>query len=875
MAGSSFEIVRVVACTINTGANIMNNAVLYIAHQRKSDKKEQSLETHLLEVSIIAKSLAAKIGLQDQGELIGLLHDLGKYSDEFQIYLKSAVGLIDQDKDDYVDAKSKKGKVDHSTAGAQLVWQELSTRDNKMGPIVGQMLSLCIASHHSGLIDCLSSDTHSFGEDRFTKRIEKPDGLTHFREAIAKMDKTIEARFRELVSNPELIDGVIKSLQQIAELERKNGDEQIVRFKVGMLVRYLFSCLIDADRINSADFEKPRAAKARRHGQYIEWTHLINRLDSHLSRFSANKPIDKLRVSISQHCRDKAENEKGIYTLTVPTGGGKTLASLRFALHHADKHKMERIIYAIPFTSIIDQNVDVVRAVLEPNSFCWIPGAKNRIPLDATRKILEPGGVESGSVVLEHHSNLMPEEENWKTKMLVENWDAPVIFTTNVQMLETLFGAGTRGPRRLHQLANAVLVFDEIQTLPVNCIHLFCNAINFLVERCGTTVVLCTATQPLMDRVEQSKGALRIQPSNEIMPDVGELFRKLKRVEVLNQRKPGGWSDKEVAILAMEEARKANSCLVIVNTKKSAQAIFQLCRDEKTAMPIYHLSTSMCPVHRRAILAEIRQRLKAEEPILCISTQLIEAGVDVDFGAVIRSVAGLDSIAQAAGRCNRNGLRDIGHVHVVNLSEERVDMLVDIACGQRVTERLLDEFEKDPARFDNDLLSPSAIACYFNYYFAERRGEMDYPVSSKVLGHDDTLLNLLAGNANAAEEFRRCHGTPFSLYLRQSFMAAAKAFKSIDAPTRGVIVPYGSAGKKLIGELCGAFEVEKQFKLLRRAQQYTVNVFPHQLEKLQKENALHEIQDGVDILYLADARYYNEDFGLSLTPEGKMEVHCV
>lgn len=829
----------------------MSKATSYIAHQRKSDKKEQSLETHLLEVSIIAKSLAAKIGLQDQGELIGLLHDLGKYSDEFQIYLKSAVGLIDQDKDDYVDAKSKKGKVDHSTAGAQLVWQELSTRYNKMGPIVGQMLSLCIASHHSGLIDCLSSDTHSFGEDRFTKRIEKPDGLTHFREAIAKMDKTIEARFRELVSNPELIDGVIKSLQQIAELERKRGDELIVRFKVGMLVRYLFSCLIDADRINSADFEKPHAAKARRHGQYGEWVHLINRLDSHLSSFSANKPIDKLRVSISQHCRDKAENEKGIYMLTVPTGGGKTLASLRFALHHAEKHKMDRIIYAIPFTSIIDQNADVVR------------------------KILEPDGAKSNNVVLEHHSNLMPEEENWKTKMLVENWDAPVIYTTNVQMLETLFGAGTRGPRRLHQLANAVLVFDEIQTLPVNCIHLFCNAINYLVEHCGTTVVLCTATQPLMDMVEQSKGALRIPPSNEIMPNVGELFRKLKRVEVLNRRKPGGWSDKEVAILAMEEAGKANGCLVIVNTKKSAQAIFQLCRDEKTAMPIFHLSTNMCPVHRRAILKEIRERLEAKESILCISTQLIEAGVDVDFGAVIRSVAGLDSIAQAAGRCNRNGLRDIGYVHVVNLSEERVDMLKDIACGQQETLRILGEFENNPAQFNHDLLSPAAIERYFKYYFAQRRGEMDYPVGSQVLGHDDTLLNLLSANPQAANEHEKIKGVPPKLYLRQSFMAAAKAFKSIDAPTRGVIVPYGIEGKKLIGELCGAFEVEKQFKLLRRTQQYTVNVFPHQLEKLQKEKALHEIQTGVDILYLADARYYNEDFGLSLTPEGKMEVHCV
>lgn len=824
----------------------MSKIFPYIAHQRKSDGAVQSLESHLLEVSDIAKSLAAKIGLKDQGELIGLLHDLGKYSDEFQTYLKSAVGLIDQDEDDFVDAKGMKGKVDHSTSGAQLIWQEFSTR-GKMGPIVGQILSLCIASHHSGLIDCLSSDASSFGENRFTKRIGKSDDRTHLRESIAKMDKVIEARFRELVRKPELIDGVMKFLQQVAELEKKRGDEQIVRFKVGLLVRYLFSCLIDADRINSADFEKPHAAKSRRRGQYGEWAHLINRLDMRLSSFVARNPIDELRLSISQHCRDKAEKGKGIYTLTVPTGGGKTLASLRFALHHAEKHKMDRVIYAIPFTSIIDQNADVVR------------------------NILEPDGVESDSVVLEHHSNLMPEEENWKTKMLVENWDAPVIYTTNVQMLETLFGAGTRGARRLHQLANAVLVFDEIQTLPVNCIHLFCNAINFLVEHCGTTVVLCTATQPLLNMVEQSKGALRIPPDNEIMPDVGDLFRKLKRVEVLNRRKPGGWSNEEVATLALEETKKAKSCLVIVNTKKSAQALFQLCRSQSD-LPIYHLSTNMCPAHRRAILDEIRQRLEAKEPLLCISTQLIEAGVDVDFGAVIRSVAGLDSIAQAAGRCNRNGLLDVGYVHVVNLSEERVDMLKDIACGQRVTERLLDEFEKEPTKFGNNLLGPTAIECYFHYYFAERRGEMDYLVSSKVLGHDDTLLNLLAGNANAAAEFRRCQGTPFNLYLRQSFMSAAKAFKSIDAPTRGVIVPYGHEGEELINKMKGTYLVEKQFDLLRQARQYSVNVFSHDLQKLLDDGAVREIQEGIDILYL-DSLYYYDDFGLALTPK-PMEVYC-
>ena len=378
----------------------MSDTISYIAHQRKSDGDVQSLEVHLLEVSCIAKSLAAKIGLQNQGELIGLLHDLGKYSSEFQLYLKSAVGLIDQDEDEFVDAKGMKGKVDHSTAGAQLVWQELANR-GEIRRIVGQILSVCIASHHSGLIACLSSDANSSGEDRFTKRINKSNDRTHLQEAIAKMDNTVAVRFRELVNNPEVIKGIKESISKIVRRE-KRGDEQIIRFKVGLLVRCLFSCLIDADRMNSADFEKPHAAKARRNGQYSDWTYLVNQLDSHLSSFMANEPIDKLRASISLHCRDKAENGKGIFTLTVPTGGGKTLASLRFALHHAEKHKMARVIYAIPFTSIIDQNADVVR------------------------KILEPDDGKSNNVVLEHHSNLMPEEENWKTKMLIENWDAPI-----------------------------------------------------------------------------------------------------------------------------------------------------------------------------------------------------------------------------------------------------------------------------------------------------------------------------------------------------------------------------------------------------------------------------------------------------------------
>lgn len=824
----------------------------YLAHQRKQDGAEQSLEDHLLGVAEIAKSFATKIRLSEQGEVIGLLHDLGKYSKEFQTYFRSAVGLINPDEDDFVDARGLKGKVDHSTAGAQLLWEELS-KQGQLGQIAGQILALCIASHHSGLIDCLSSDAKSLGEDTFIRRMRKLDDRTHLKEASNNMDGVIAKRFRELANSPGLIEGLKESISQLMRadldlIQTASDRNAVTQFKIGLLVRLLFSCLIDADRINTADFESPEAAAKRLNGKYSEWDRLIDRLEEHLRGFTGHYPIDELRRRISHQCSESAARDRGIFTLTVPTGGGKTLASLRFALRHAKKWKMDRIIYVIPFTSIIDQNAEVVRKILEP------AGA----------------GVEEGSVVLEHHSNITPEDQTWKTKILSENWDAPVVYTTNVQLLETLFGAGTRGARRMHQLANAVIVFDEIQTLPVNCIHLFCNAINFLVEHCGSTVVMCTATQPLLDRVEPSKGALRIAVGSEIMPAVAKLFEDLKRVEVVNSRKPGGWANEEIARLALNEADQSDSCLVIVNTKKSAQALFQLCRSA-THIPIYHLSTNMCAAHRRAKIEEIRQRLDNSERLVCISTQLIEAGVDIDFGSVIRFVAGLDSIAQAAGRCNRNGRSRLGRVHIVNPSDESVDMLKDISRGKDTTARLLDEYEKQPDRFGNDLLGPDAIGWYFNYYFFERRGDMDYPVSAGTIGHDDTLLNLLSVNPNATEEFRRSHGAPPDMYLRQSFMAAAKAFKSIDAPTRGVIVPYGEAGKGLISELCAAFAIEKQFGLLRKAQQYTVNVFPHELQRLREAYAVREVQDGTDVLYL-DARYYSDEFGLSLTPNGNMEV---
>jgi CRISPR-associated endonuclease/helicase Cas3 len=610
------------------------------------------------------------------------------------------------------------------------------------------------------------------------------------------------------------------------------------QLQLGLLARFFFSALIDADRQDTADSEKPKAALHRQQGNYRSWREMIDRLENKYKIFETKNRVDEIRKEISAHCLHASKRPKGLFTLTVPTGGGKTLASLRFALHHAKEHGMDRIIYVIPFTSIIDQNAQVVREILEPKE----------CPED------------TGKIVLEHHSNIGADAQSWKEKLLTENWDAPVVFTTMVQFLEALFGAGTRGARRMHQLAESVIVFDEIQTLPIKCVHLFNNTINFLVNYGGSTVVLCTATQPLLGSVDEKKGTLKLSEKNELMPNVGKLFVDLKRVYVHDCRKSSGWTYPEMAALAVEQVKENGSCLVVVNMKKAARIIFE--EVKKDGLEVFHLSTGMCPAHRKQVLKTIRQRLDDEKPILCVSTQLIEAGVDVSFRSVIRMLAGLDSIAQAAGRCNRHGSPEIGNVFVVNPAEENLDYLKDIAVGKEKTNRVLDDYKSDPSKYDSDIIGPKMLDWYYQNYFYERKDVMDYPVNAN---RNDTLLNMLSCNSSAVADFQRANRTMPAIYLHQSFMTASKLFKSIDAPTRSVIVRYGDEGRELVNQLCSAFEVEKQYTLIKKAQQYSVNLFPYEFEKLAEQNALYRVQEETEIFYL-DYHYYSKITGISLEP---------
>jgi CRISPR-associated endonuclease/helicase Cas3 len=814
---------------------------LFIAHRRESDGKEQTLQEHLQGVAQYAREYSAKLGLADIGELLGLLHDLGKYGSEFQNYIKSATGMLNPDEGEYVNAKGLKGKIDHSTAGAQLLWQALSEKEPEIR-LIAKAMALCLVSHHSGLIDSLSPD----GKPTFLIRINKMFQRTHFDEVWAKCDKSIKDKINNLLSKPDLAKQLLMIIMGLKKPEGRLG-KKIHLYKIGQLVRILFSCLIDADRTDTCIFERPHSASVLLSTKKTDWKLLINRLDVKLHAYQQNsnpKPIDGIRAEISEHCKTKAKQMRGIFTLTVPTGGGKTLASLRFALLHAEEHKLDRIIYVVPFTTIIDQNADEVRKILEPKTETY------------------------SSIVLEHHSNLTPDEESWRGKILSENWGAPVIFTTSVQLLETLFNGGTRSVRRMHQLANSLIIFDEIQALPIKCVHMFNNSINFLVETCGSSVVLCTATQPLLNKVDIEKGACNFNKDSEIVPDVKKLFDDLKRVITLDARKTGGFSDAEIADYAIEEMKGHESCLVIANTKKNACNIYKAL-SVSTSELTYHLSTDLCPAHRKVVLDKIRKKLLEKTPLICVSTQLIEAGVDVDFGAVIRCMAGIDSIAQAAGRCNRHGLRVTGRVIIVNNRDENLSRLTDIEEGKKAGERVLSDLIHDPSFAGKELLSPAVLERFFTYYFYNRKKEMDYQISvaeKNGIGRNGALLDLLSDNEFTIAEYLRVNGQkPEDLNLNHSFAAAGKIFKAIDAPTRGIIVPFGEDGTEIINDLCSAFEVEKQYKLLKKAQQFSVNLFPWRFEQLYSVGALREAQPETGIYYL-DQQFYDNDFGISNEP---------
>ncbi len=786
---------------------------MYLAHLRETGE-EQSVKEHLENVAKLCEEFGGRIGTPKIAYLIGKLHDMGKTTELFTNYIRYSTS--------HPEDKSQKGRIDHSTAGAKYIYERFGNGD-ALDRLTAQIVALTVASHHGGLMDCI--DLH--GEFIFNNRMEKDEEKILFQEAI-------QAYGESCYPLQSLEDDFQKAKQEVADLVKKIKSVSLGSdsnyFAMGLLTKYLFSCLIDADRYDTYCF---MAGKQEEKSIGIPklWEELSFRLEKDLESKPKVTPIDLLRSQISEECKAGAHRGTGIYCLTVPTGGGKTLSSLRFALEHAKETGKERIFYIIPFTTIIDQNARDIKEILKRDD-----------------------------VVLEHHSNIIRDNEDEDYTLLTERWNSPIVFTTMVQFLNSLFVGGTQAVRRMHSLANSVIIFDEIQSAPLKCISLLNGALNFLNAVCHSTVVLCTATQPLLS---QTKRPLMLNENPDIISDVQQKFNQFKRVTVKDKRIPGGYDENTLADFVFEQMSDLQSVLVILNTKRAARKLYRRVCETNQSLPeqekciIFHLSTSMCPAHRIQVLDELRGLL-GHHRVICVSTKLIEAGVNISAECVIRALSGLDSIAQAAGRCNRHGEVRCRNAYIVNMKDENLSMLPDMQEGQNCTERILEEFKQDAHSLDHDLLSVRAMNQYYQYYFysQENKGIMDYQLPKL----STNIYDLLSGNTEAQKAYFGKTGERPAAALKQAFQTAGEHFQVIDNNTTAVLVPYDNAGSQLVADINGSCSLEQLKNCLGRAQQYSVNLFSQDLRYLESKHAVYLLKNG-GVLAL-NPQYYDKSLGV-------------
>ncbi len=722
---------------------------IFLAHVRQDTNGQwlpHLLDDHLRGVAALAEDFAAAFDAGDWAKLAGLWHDLGKYRPAFQRYIRGASGY-----DAHIETTP--GRVDHSTAGA------LHAIGRMKG--LGRILAYLITGHHAGLPDWQSAEAPA---SSLANRLQQPDLLA---EALAQSPPA------------DILD---------APLPTSNPGQR----DYALWIRLLFSCLVDADFLDTEQFMTPDKTVLR--GRYPSLMELEPCFDAYMAALSAKTPetpVNRMRAVVLDRCRGAAEQAPGLFSLTVPTGGGKTLASLAFALRHARHHGKRRILYVIPYTSIIEQTADVFRRVFGEDA------------------------------VLEHHSNLDSEQETPHSRLACENWDASLIVTTNVQFFESLFAARPSRTRKLHNILDSVVILDEAQLLPPDFLTPILGAIRELSRYYGASFVLCTATQPaLASRRSFDFPFDGLDGVREITGDATKtqviLHEFLRRVEVTlpaDLHAPTSWE----ALAA--ELQIYPRALCIVDRRDDARTLRGL-----LPAGTVHLSGLMCGQHRAEVIATIKRRLNADEPILVVSTQLVEAGVDLDFPVVYRALAGLDSIAQAAGRCNREGrLFSLGRVVVfVPPTEPPAGHLRQARDAGR---QLLLRGTPDP-------LAPELFAEYFQSLYWRKGAE----------GLDRQDITTLLKN-NQRLEF--------------SFRTAAERFQLIPETQAPVIVRYGDS-ERLLARLARPGDAVDR-KTLRQLQRYVVNIPRRIHQRLLTEGAIEERRPGV---YVQVAPLYDPDIGL-------------
>jgi len=679
--------------------------------------------------------------------LAGLWHDLGKYRPGFQRYL-----LQSDNPDAHIEGKVGGREKTHSAAGALWAMRKLGEVHGPNGALAARVLAYLIASHHAGLYDW---------DGGLKERLEETDCQTELQESLA-------------ASPPESIlnhGDFVPSLNQIP-----GGSAGFA-----LWVRMLFSCLVDADFLDTeAHFD---AGKPARREGFPALDQMLAAFDEHMvskAAAASATPVNTLRADILRQCREKAALPAGFFSLTVPTGGGKTLSSLAFALKHAHAHGKRRVIYAIPYTSIIEQTADVFREVFKTLG---------------------------DEVLIEHHSqaDAADKDETARSRLACENWDGPLVVTTNVQLFESLFASKTSRCRKLHNIVDSIIVLDEAQQLPPEFLQPILDALNLLVKHYGATVVLCTATQPALnttDYFDASSNLRGLENVREIIDDPDALFGALKRVDVAlpqDWNTPTPWTD-TAAQLGAEDC-----VLAIVGTRKAARQLHRL-------LPpgTLHLSALMCGAHRKTVIDHIKTRLKAKrdgydlQPLRVVSTQLVEAGVDIDFPVVYRALAGLDSIAQAAGRCNREGRLD-GKGRVVVFVPPEPPPLGHLRKGAQACISTLHGQQADP-------LARALFATYFRDFY------------SKVDLDGKKIVSMLKVEPKT---------------LGVQFRSAADAFRLIDDKDSATVVVRYAQHRDEIEKLLGILAAEGPARwLMRKLQRYTVSIHKRMADKMLEQGDL-------------------------------------
>ena len=737
------------------------------------------LPEHLRDVAALAAEFAAEFDSADWARFAGLWHDLGKYRSGFQRYLRQC-----NDPNAHIEGRVRDVDKTHSAAGALWAGEHLKTLAPKQCGPMARVFAYLIAGHHAGLSDWAGENVP------LSLRLTGSDAR---RELADILDATIPAA----ILKPDVPAPSFATLKRFTETRTPHeGEEPPIPGRFALWVRMLYSCLVDADFLDTEGFMD--GGKTARRDGFLFLREMEARLAAHLeglaeavaARGEAGSTVNRQRRKVLAACLESAEHPPGVFSLTVPTGGGKTLSSLAFALRHAVRHGKRRVIYAIPYTSIIEQTASI---------FSGIFGEEN---------------------VVEHHSNVEvdPREETHRSRLACENWDAPLVVTTNVQLLESLFANRSSRCRKLHNLVGSVIVLDEAQLLPVDFLQPVLDALRLLVQDYGATLVLCTATQPTLESrigFDQARGLRGFAPGEvrEIVADVASLYADLQRVRV---HRPADLTPLlDWASLAPKIAAH-DAVLTIVSRRADTAELFRAVRhtEREHDLPaqngLWHLSGLMCARHRRDTIATIKSALAARRealargeialPVRVVSTQLVEAGVDIDFPVVYRALAGLDSIAQAAGRCNREGRLECGEVHVFIPPKQAPQGLLRMA--ETATRTLWNALP--------DNADPLAVE-HFSAYFRQLYGDA-------TLDRHDICPLLRVGPCGEV-----------------NFRTVAERFKLIDEQDGAtVFVRYRrNAADTEIDDLLALLQKEGlQRWLLRKLQAYGVGVYRQDLDRL-------------------------------------------